>query len=91
MSSITDIPLAVNSTSWIVAAFLASVLVLVYRLTAESRALSKFPLLGKELQSRRERVEKFFFHPVELYEEGYRIFKDQIYRLTFPDGQSVSS
>lgn len=77
--------LADNLPGWIVAGLAASVLILLRRLNSGPQ-ISHFPLLGKEYGSRRKRIEAFLFHPVEMYQEGYRRFKDQVYRLTMPDG-----
>lgn len=79
------VPETGNLAGWIAVGLIASILILLQRLKAGPQ-LSQFPLLGKEIGSRRRRVEAFLYHPVELYQDGYRRFKDQIYRLTMPDG-----
>lgn len=74
-----------NLPGWIIAGLAATVFILLRRLGSGPR-LSKFPLLGKEYGSRRKRIEAFIAHPVEVYQEGYRRFRDEVYRLTMPDG-----
>lgn len=56
-----------------------------------SLEFSQYPLLGKELRGRRQRVEAYVTRPRELYAEGYRRFKEQIYRLTTTDGGSYGA
>lgn len=75
-------------SGWAIAALLASIAVLLSRL-ASPPPLSGFPLVGQHYGSRNKRIEAFLYRPVELYAEGYRRFKDQIYRLTMPDGKHI--
>lgn len=78
-----------HSFGWIVAGVLAAVVLLVQRLNSQ-RGLSRFPLLGgKEYGNRRKRIEAFMARPTEVYKKGYELFKEQIYRLNTPDGQSL--
>lgn len=83
-----QLPLQVadNLPGWIIAGLVATVFLLLRRL-GSGHQLSKFPLIGKEYGNRRKRIEAFLAHPVEVYQEGYRRFKDEVYRLTMPDGQ----
>lgn len=83
----TDLPIMLgqNLPGWAFAALLATVIIVISRLGSQS-PITKFPLLGKEYGNRRKRAEAFLYQPVKLYEEGYRRFKDQVYRLTMPDG-----
>lgn len=84
----TDLPvlLGQNFSGWVFAALLATVVIVIHRLSSQSE-ITKFPLLGKEYGNRRKRAEAFLYQPVKLYEEGYRRFKTQVYRLTMPDGR----
>lgn len=75
-------------SSWITAGLIAIVFVLVQRLRSQPN-LSNFPLFGKEYGSRRERAKAFVHTPLEVYQKAYGVFKDQIYRLTTPDGSSA--
>lgn len=75
-------------SSWIAAGLLAIVFVLVQRLRSQPN-VSNFPLFGKEYGSRRKRAEAFVRTPLEVYQKAYGVFKDQIYRLTTPDGKST--
>lgn len=83
----TDLPslLGQNLPGWTIAAILATVAIVLHRLGSQS-GITKFPLLGKQYGNRRKRAEAFLYQPVKLYEEGYRRFKNQVYRLTMPDG-----
>lgn len=76
-----------NLIGWVAAGLLASLFVIWQRLN-QGPQISHFPLVGKEYGNRRKRIEAFLCHPVELYQEGYRLFKNQIYRLTMQDGES---
>lgn len=80
-------PLGDHLPGWILVGLVASAFLLLRRLSGPQAQISHFPLLGKEYGSRRKRVEAFLDRPVEVYAEGYRRFKDQIYRLTVPDGE----
>lgn len=83
-------PLGDNLPGWILIGLLASAFLILQRLlSGRNTQITQFPLLGKEYGSRRKRVEAFLYRPVELYAEGYRRFKDQIYRLTMPDGDHL--
>ena len=84
----TDSPfmLGQNLPGWTLVALIATVIVVVHRLGSQSN-IARFPLLGKEYGNRRKRAEAFLYQPVKLYEEGYRRFKNQVYRLTMPDGK----
>lgn len=75
-------------SSWVTAGLIAIVLILVQRLRSQPN-LSSFPLFGKEYGSRRKRAEAFVRTPLEVYQKAYGVFKDQIYRLTTPDGESA--
>lgn len=83
----SDYPLTLgqNLPGWAFAALIATVIIVVHRLSS-SPDITKFPLLGKQYGNRRKRAEAFLYQPVKLYEEGYRRFKNQVYRLTMPDG-----
>jgi hypothetical protein len=48
--------------------------------------LRKFPLLGKEHGSYPKRVMAFLYHGESMYQEGYRMFKSSVYRITTLDG-----
>jgi hypothetical protein len=75
-----------NLPGWAFAGLIATIILIVHRLGSEQWGITKFPLLGKEYGNKRKRAEAFLYQPVKLYEEGYRRFKDQVYRLTMPDG-----
>lgn len=75
-------------SSWIAAGLIAVVFILVQRLRSQPN-ISNFPLFGKEYGSRRKRAEAFVRTPLEVYQKAYGVFKDQIYRLTTPDGKSA--
>lgn len=83
----TNLPIMLgqNLPGWAFAALIFTVIIAVHRLGSHS-AITKFPLLGKEYGNRRKRAAAFLNEPVKLYEEGYRRFKNQVYRLTMPDG-----
>lgn len=74
-------------SSWIAAGVIGIVLILVQRLSTPN--ISKFPLFGKEYGSRRKRAEAFVHTPVDVYHKAYETFKNQIFRITTPDGQSI--
>lgn len=75
-------------SSWIVAGLIAAVFILVQRLRSQPN-ISNFPLFGKEYGSRRKRAEAFVRTPLEVYQKAYGVFKNQVYRLTTPDGKSA--
>lgn len=87
MASIgSPLPVTENLPGWIVAGVVASIALLLHRLSTGPQ-ISHFPLLGKEYGSRRKRIEAFLFRPVEVYQNGYQKFKDEIYRITMPDSE----
>lgn len=78
-----------NVLGWMAACLVTGLVLLVHRLTSRS-PIEKFPLLGKQYGNARKRTQAFLERPLELYYEGYQSFRDQIYRLTMPDGQFYS-
>lgn len=86
--AVMQLPLGDFLPGWIFAGLIASAFLFIRRVGTQS-SISHFPLLGKECGSRRKRVEAFLYRPVEMYAEGYRRFKDEIYRLTMPDGDHL--
>lgn len=81
-----SLPMGDNLPGWVFAGLLATVLLILRRFSSSHSKFSQFPLLGKELGGRRQRVEAYVTRPRELYAEGYRRFREQIYRLTTTDG-----
>lgn len=77
-----------NVPGWIAVGIIAAVFMLLQRLRTQPN-ISNFPLLGKEYGGRRKRAEAFMRTPIEVYRKGYEKFKDQIYRVTTLDGQSL--
>lgn len=77
-----------NLPGWVLAGLLASAFLLLRRLSSGPR-ISQYPLFGKEYGNRSKRVEAFLTRSFEVYTEGYRQFRDQVYRLTVPDGDHL--
>ncbi|KAG8162698.1 hypothetical protein KVR01_007176 [Diaporthe batatas] len=82
------IMLGQNLPGWAFVALLATAIIIVHRLGSQPD-INKFPLLGAQYGNRRKRAEAFLYQPVKLYEEGYRRFKNQVYRMTMPDGDHL--
>lgn len=80
-------PVGDHLPEWILVGLVASAFLFLRRLSGPQAKISHFPLLGKEYGGRRKRIEAFLDKPAEVYAEGYRRFKDQIYRLTMPDSE----
>ncbi|KAF3766428.1 cytochrome P450 [Cryphonectria parasitica EP155] len=89
MSSFTLSPSGDSLLRLLAAGVLTGIVLLVHRIASQGPQLAKFPLLGEEYGSRRKRIEAFMYQPAQLYQDGYRRFKDQIYRLTMPDGDHL--
>jgi len=51
-----------------------------------TRSLSKFPLNSNQYGSYPKRLMKYVYHAEELYRQGYKEFKDVVYRITTVDG-----
>ncbi|KAJ1323022.1 ent-kaurene oxidase [Microdochium nivale] len=69
-----------------VVAVLAGALVLLPWITG-NRALSKFPLVGKELGTARKRRAEFTTNAAGLYAAGYQSFRNTAFRLTESEGE----
>ncbi|RYP50747.1 hypothetical protein DL768_003807 [Monosporascus sp. mg162] len=52
-----------------------------------NRAISKFPLVGKEVGSYSKRRQHFVTNAVDLVNEGYRKFKGLVWQVTSADGE----
>jgi hypothetical protein len=52
--------------------------------------MGKYPLLGREYGSRSKRANMYFSRAAALFEEGYKRFRGQIYRVTTTDGTQPS-
>jgi len=70
--------------------FLLSAVFLTSRLWAGERVNTKIPLVGGELGGPAKRRAAYSAQAKDLYQRGYKAFKNQVFRLTTPDGTAPS-
>ncbi|EHA49645.1 hypothetical protein MGG_08459 [Pyricularia oryzae 70-15] len=56
---------------------------------ADDRALRKFPLVDQEFGSRSKRRNRFVQDSIGIYEKGYKMYRDVIFRITESAGEVI--